>query len=234
LLASVRVAYKLENVSFQRTSKEPEQVIANNPAPAKPGNPAPAPPAAGGSGTASAAAALKIEGDVYAFVEEAVKAKRFADVDIRGFTLNKQTYRDICDKGVLIGFRVGFGKFTNNDIVKSLQPIYQLKSGKKYGKWIGPVPPVVGATVQAKAGYVVSGLSVRSALSIDAITITFAKLGKEGLDMTDTYESKPIGGNGGRPAMIGGNGQLFVGVTGHLGNDGAPSSLGLVAVTPKD
>jgi predicted Zn finger-like uncharacterized protein len=234
VLASVRIAYTLKNVSFQQTSKEPEAAVADNPAPAKPGNPAPAGPAPGGSGNASAAAALKIDGDVYAFVEEAVKDKRLADVDVRGFTLSKDTYRDVSDKGVLIGFRVGFGKFAANDIVKSFQPIYQTKSGKKYGKWIGPVPPAVGATVQAKHGYVVSGLSVRSALSIDAITITFAKLGKDGLDMTDTYESKPIGGNGGRPAMIGGNGQLFVGVTGHLGGDGAPCSLGLVAVTPKD
>jgi S1-C subfamily serine protease len=234
VLASIRVAYTLKNVSFQRTSAEPEAAVADNPPPGKPSNPAPAPPAASGSGKASDAAALKFEGDVYAFVEDAVKAKRFADVDIRGFTLNRPTYRDVCDKGVLIGFQVGLGKFVNNDIVKSFRPIYQTKSGAKFGKWIGPVPPAPIVTVKAKPGYVVSGLSVRTALSIDAITITFAKLDKDGLDMSDTYESKMTGGNGGQPAMIGGNGQLFVGVTGHLGNDGAPCSLGLVAVTPKD
>ncbi len=234
VLASIRVAYKLQNVSFQQISKEPEQAVADNPAPDNPANPARARPAEAASGIAAAAAALKIEGDVYTFIGEAVKAKRLADVDIRGFTLNRQIYRDVCDKGVLIGFQLGFGKFANNDIVKSFRPIYQTKSGAKFGKWIGPVPPAPIVTVKAKPGYVVSGLSVQTALSINAITITFAKLGKDGLDMSDTYESKPIGGTGGRPAMIGGNGQLFVGVTGHLGNDGAPSSLGLVAVLPKD
>jgi S1-C subfamily serine protease len=234
VIASTRLTYKLDNVPLQRISTEPDQAVADKPAPANPDNPAPAPPAAGGSGNASAAAALKIDGDVYAFVGEAVQAKRLADVDIRGFTLNRQTYRDVCDKGILIGFQVGFGKFVNNDIVKSFRPIYQTKNGAKFGKWIGPVPPAPIVTVKAKPGYVVSGLSVRTALSINAITITFAKLGKDGLDMSDTYESKPIGGTGGRPAMIGGNGQLFVGVTGHLDNDGAPSSLGLVAVLPKD
>jgi predicted Zn finger-like uncharacterized protein len=229
-IASTRVTYSLKNVALRRTSTEPQEAVAENPP--KPANPAPASPPKEDSGNDSAAA-LKISGDVYAFVEEAVREKRLADVDIRGFTLNKSTYRDVCDKGVLIGFQMGLGKFVNKDVVKSLRPIFLTKSGAKFGKWIGQVPPAA-ITIKAKPGYVVSGLSVRTSLSIDAITITFAKLGKDGLDLSDTYESKMTGGNAGRPAMIGGKGALFVGVTGHLGNDGSPCSLGLVAVLPKD
>jgi hypothetical protein len=182
----------------------------------------------------SSPAATKFSGDVFTFVEGAIREKRLTDVDIRGFTLHKNTYRDIYDKGgLLIGFQVGLGKFTNNDIVNAFRPIFLTKNGEKFGAWHGPAPasPI---TVKAKRGYVVSGLSVRTALAIDGLTITFAKLDKDGLDLSDTYNSQPVGGNGGRVASIGGQGAIFVGVTGHLGPDGSPSSLGLVAVLPKE
>ncbi|HTU18065.1 MAG TPA: trypsin-like peptidase domain-containing protein [Gemmataceae bacterium] len=231
VIASTRLTYKLENVPLRRTSAEPEQAVAGNPA--NPANPASPPLAAGGSGKGKAVA-LKFSGNVFSFIEEAVREKRLADVDIRGFTLNKNIYRDVPDKGgILIGFQVGLGKFVNNDIVKSFRPIFQTKSGVKLGNWQGPIP-AVPITIKAKPGYVVSALSVRTALSIDAITVTFAKLGKDGLDLDDTYNSKTIGGNGGQLSSIGGTGALFVGITGHQGRDGAPSSLGLVAVLPKD
>jgi hypothetical protein len=226
-IVSGRLGYKLKNVPLRRTAAEPEMADGN------PAAPAPATPAAGGKAKSSPAG-LKISGDVYSFVEEAVRDKRLADVDIRGFTLHKNTYRDVCEEGgVLIGFQVGLGKFTNNDIVKSLRPIYLTKKGEKFGNWQGPAP-AAPVTIKAKPGYVVSSIIVRSALALDALTLTFAKLGKEGLDLSDTYNSEQVGGNGGRPAEVSGKGALFVGVTGHLGADGAPSSLGLVAVLPKN
>ena len=89
-------------------------------------------------------------------------------------------------------------------------------------------------TVKAKPGYVVSAISVRTALSLDSLRLTFAKLGKDGLDLSDTYNSEQVGGNGGRPSEIDGKGALFVGATGHIGPDKSPSSLGLVAVLPKN
>lgn len=235
-IASGRITYTLKNVSLRRTAAEPQEAVADKPAPAAPATPAPAapaPPAVADKGKGSPAA-TKFSGDVFAFVEEAIREKRLTDVDIRGFTLHQNTYRDIYAKGgLLIGFQVGLGKFVNNDIVKSFRPIFLTKSGEKFGAWHGPASasPI---TVKAKRGYVVSGLSVRTALAIDGFTITFAKLDKDSLDLSDTYESKQIGGNGGRPASIGGQGAIFVGVTGHLGPDGSPSSLGLVSVLPKE
>lgn len=233
VIASGRITYSLKNVALRHTAAEPEEPpVANNPpAPAARGNPAPAAP---GGGSKAAVGALKFSGDVFSFVEEAVRAKRLTDVDIRGFTLHKDTYRDVPERGgLLIGFQVGLGKFVNNDIVKSFRPIFLTKSGERFGSWHGPVP-AAPITLKAKRGYVVSALTVRAALSLDAITITFAKLGKDGLDLSDTYTSQTAGGNGGRPFSVGGQGALFVGVTGHVTNDGAPSSLGLVAVLPKD
>jgi len=230
-IASSRITYTLKNVALRRIAAEPQEAVADKPAPPAPA--APALPAEANSGKA-APAATKFSGDVFAFVDEAIREKRLTDVDIRGFTLHKNTYRDIYAKGgLLIGFQVGLGKFVNNDIVKSFRPIFLTKNGEKFGAWHGPVP-TAPVTVKAKRGYVVSGLSVRTALAIDAITVTFAKLDKDGLDLNDTYNSQPVGGNGGQPASIGGQGAMFVGVTGNLGPDGSPSSLGLVAVLPKD
>lgn len=224
-VASGRMGYTLKNVALRRTAAEPETAVAGNP-----GNP---PSGAGGGGKGSPAA-LKITGDVFSFVAEAARENRLTDVDIRGFTLSKNTYRDICaEGGVLIGFQFGLGKFVNNDIVKSVRPIFLTKNGEQFGQWHGPVP-AAPITVKAKPGYVVSEVSVRSALSLDALRLTFAKLGKEGLDLRDNYNGESVGGNGGQPSMIDGKGALFVGVTGHLGGDGAPCSLGLVAVLPKN
>ncbi len=228
-VVSVRLAYDLKNVPLRRTAAEPEMAPpADNPA-----NPPP-PPQAGGAPAKGSPAALKFSGDVFDFVQEAVRDKRLADVDIRGFTLSQSTYRDVCEEGgVLIGFQVGLGKFVNNDIVTSVRPIFRTKDGEKFGKWQGPAP-ATPLTVKAKPGYVVSGISMRTALSIDGFTLTFAKLGADGLDLSDTYNSEPAGGNGGNPSSIGGNGALFVGATGHLGKTGSPCSLGLVAVLPKE
>jgi S1-C subfamily serine protease len=226
-LASVRIVYNLTNVALRRTAAEPEMAPpAGNPA-----NPA-APPPPGGVPAKGSPAALKVSGDVFAFVQEAIRDKRLTDVDIRGLT-TQTTYRDVCEEGgVLVGFEVGLGKFLSNDIVNALRPIFRTKDGEKFGKWQGPVP-AVPFTVKAKPGYVVSGMSMRTALAIDGFTLTFAKLGANGLDLSDTYKSEQVGGNGGGSSSIGGNGALFVGATGHL-NKGSPCSLGLVAVLPKE
>jgi S1-C subfamily serine protease len=226
-LASVRMVYNLTNVALRRTAAEPEMAPpADNPA-----NPA-APPPPGGVPAKGSPTALKVSGDVFAFVQEAIRDKRLTDVDIRGLT-TQTTYRDVCEEGgVLVGFEVGLGKFLSNDIVNALRPIFRTKDGEKFGKWQGPVP-AAPFTVKAKPGYVVSGMSMRTALAIDGFTLTFAKLGANGLDLSDTYKSEQVGGNGGGPSSIGGNGALFVGATGHL-NNGSPCSLGLVALLPKE
>jgi S1-C subfamily serine protease len=238
-VVSLNVTFALGNISLDRKSAVPEDNPGDGPAipglPPAPANPArpgrPGRPAMGGG--QGAADALRFTGDVYSFVQTAVQENRLTDVDIRGFTLGKDHYRDVCEEGgVLIGFQVGLGKFVNNEVLKSWRPIYRTKNGEKFGRWQGKVPtsPV---TVKARDGYVVSGILVRSGLGIDAITLTFAKLGTDKLDLNDTYNSQQIGGNGGGVSTIGGKGALFVGVTGNLSHDKSPCSLGLVAVLPK-
>jgi hypothetical protein len=217
-VVSRRVGYTLQNVALKRGSSSDDGIAAGGP---------------GKEAPRGVAGAIRWTGDVHAFVQTAVQENRFTDVDVRGFTLGMDRYRDVAEEGgVLIGFQFGMGKFVNNDIIKSIRPIFRTRDGEKFGKWHGAVP-ARPKTVKARDGYVVSGLSVRTALALDAMTVRFARLGKEGLDLTDTYESETIGGPGGRPATIGGKGALFVGVTGHLGGDKSPCSIGLVAVLPK-
>jgi regulation of enolase protein 1 (concanavalin A-like superfamily) len=171
-----------------------------------------------------------IPGELFPFIETAVKEKRTKDVDIVGFKASKELYRDVpAEGGVLIGFEVGLGKFGTNDVVDSLRPIYLTKDGEKKGEWYGKVPdkPI---EVKAKAGYVVGGLTVRAALVMDGFSVMFVKLDKNQLDLKDTYQSDWVGGPGGRQAAVGGKGDIFVGVTGHLNDKKSPVSIGLVTV----
>jgi S1-C subfamily serine protease len=217
-VVSRRIGYSLGNVALRRESKTGVDIVRGNPAPG------------GGKGSPDA---IRFSGDVFAFVGAAVQENRLTDVDIRGFQIGKDRYRDVPDEGgILIGFQVGEGKFFDKVVLKSWRPIFLTKKGEQFGKWQGAVP-ARPTTVKAKSGYVVSGMSVRTALGLDALTLTFARLGKDGLDLSDTYTSDTIGGTGGSPATIGGKGALFVGVTGHLSNDKSPCSLGLVAVVAK-
>jgi hypothetical protein len=180
----------------------------------------------------AAAAGIKITGDVFAFVQEAVKDKRLAEVDVQGFKVVPERYRHTLEEGgLLIGFEVGYGKFLDNVTINALRPIYRTKDGEKMGPWHGPVP-ASPATFKAKAGYVVGSMTIRTALAIDGFSMTFVKLANDGLDSKENYNSDWVGGMGGNPALIGGQGALFVGITGHINNQ-VPCSLGLLAVTPK-
>jgi hypothetical protein len=218
-VGSGAVGYTLKNVALRRVSAAAGDLPAGDP-PKRVGKASPD--------------AIKFSGDVFSFVQAAVQENRLTGVDVRGFQLGKDRYRDVPDEGgVLIGFQVGLGKFVNRAVIKSWRPIFLTKTGEKFGKWQGQAP-ATPTTVKAKPGYVVSGMSVRTSLGLDALSLTFAKLGKDGLDLTDTYQSESIGGTGGSPGSIGGKGALFVGVTGHLGNEKSPCSLGLVAVLPKE
>ncbi len=199
-------------------------------APTSPG----APPKAGGDNSIKA---FTFTGDVYDFVREAIRENRFTDIDIRGFTLgktDKDRYRLAHeDGGVLIGLQVSLGRFVNNVVVKSWRPIFMTKKGEKFGKWLGRLhaPPI---TVKAKAGYVVSGMSIRTGLGVDGFNLTYARLGNTSLYIKDTYDSPFIGGTGGSPSSIGGKGNLFIGVTGFLSSDRSPCALGLIAALPKE
>jgi hypothetical protein len=174
----------------------------------------------------------KLPDALAAIVQAAVTDNRLADVDIRGFRLGTK-YREVAtDAGVLIGLQVGLEELGGG--VSALRPIFLTSKGEQFGKWVGKVP-ASPTTIKAKVGYALSGISIRTGTHIDGFTVTFAKLGKDSLDLSDTYTSAAVGGEGGTEATIGGKGALFVGITGlqGRGRNPRPCSLGMVAVQPK-
>ncbi len=77
-------------------------------------------------------------------------------------------------------------------------------------------------------------MSIRTGVALFGFTLTFAKLGTDRLDLADKYDSELVGDSKiGALSSIGGKGNLFVGITGHLDRDKTPCSLGLVAVQAK-
>jgi hypothetical protein len=222
--------YNLSNVAMLRISATPDDKSDDDVT--KGDGKGAAPPARRGGGPAEA---IRITGDVFAFIENAQSEGRLTDVDVRGYTrgkFDKDRFRDLpAEGGVLIGFQFGLGKLVDQTVIKSLRPIYRTRDGEKFGKWYGK-PPSEPVTVKAKPDYVVSGMSVRTSLGVDGLKITFARLTKSGIDLADNYTSRHIGGETGTLAAIGGKGQLFVGVAGYLSPNGSPCALGLVAVLP--
>ncbi len=173
-VVSRRITYTLSKVALRKTSANPGDLTGGD--------------SSKGGGNSSANA-IKFTGNVHEFVQSAVQENRLADIDIRGFTLGSK-YRDVSSEGgVLIGFQAGLGIFGQ---VGSLRPIFLTKKGEQFGKWQGK-PPTNPITVKAKEGYVVSGMSIRTSTAIDNIIVTFAKLGKDGIDLSDTYKSDAVG-----------------------------------------
>jgi predicted Zn finger-like uncharacterized protein len=170
-----------------------------------------------------------IPGDTYVYIQQCVQDKRLSDVDVRGFQTNRPFREAPALGAILIGFQVGLTKFIDNDVIDALRPIYLTRNGEVMGQWFGkqPANPI---TVKAKAGYVVSAINIRTGLLIDGFSLKFARLGQGQLQLDDNYESGWVGGPGGGPDTIGGNGLLFVGVCGSLNDGGAPCALGLITV----
>jgi hypothetical protein len=174
-----------------------------------------------------------LPGDPYDYFQKCVREGKLTDVGSRG----RQTlmgFREVPEEGaILIGFNVGLGKFGNNDIVGALQPVYLTRNGEKLGAWYGK-PPANDrlVTVRAKPGYAVSGIGLRSGLLIDAIAVEIARLelAQGRLDRNDILSTKLIGGPGGNPTILSGNGAVIVGVYGHQDEQGTPCSLGLITV----
>jgi S1-C subfamily serine protease len=118
------------------------------------------------------------------------------------------------DNGVLIGLELGLQKFFDYDIIRSVRPIFRNSKGEEVkGTQVGTDLSRV-VTIKAKDGYAIGGLMVRSGLGIDAIVATYMRVNGDRLDPNDSYQSDHIGGKGGGPALLGGDGSLIVGIIG--------------------
>ncbi|HEX4607276.1 MAG TPA: hypothetical protein VH092_03645 [Urbifossiella sp.] len=128
--------------------------------------------------------------------------------------------------GVLVGFNIGLGPSVGGESVFSIRPVFRVPAvGLVPGEEVGNPPRTtaknaprsrVTRTVEerAKDGYAVSGWTVRAGLWIDAVRVSYARVGGAKLDLTDTYTGDWVGGKGGQEATADTGGRLAVGIAG--------------------
>ena len=129
---------------------------------------------------------------------------------------------------MLTGFTVGLGKFVGKPVIHSLQPIYTTATGETSGTQHGTFDNGQ-IEVKAKPGYAVAGLTVKTGLGLDGMSVTFMRWDGQKLDPADSYTSDWIGGKGGgRETPIGGDGTPVRGVSGRLNQRGVVAGVGLI------
>ncbi len=159
------------------------------------------------------------------FAGQVVKAKTAGRSKEVGFTLGKTEFWIAPEEGgVLIGFDVSIGTF--NKIV-GLRPIFHTASGKVPGPLVGSATSK-NARFVARDGYAVGGLSVRSGIGIDGLSITFFEMGEKGLNSANQYSTNWLGGghSSRSPTVLGGDGSPIIGIYGH--RDAKIMGLGVV------
>ncbi len=184
-------------------------------------------------GTAGAVKA--IPGDVHAFIELAAKQNQVSEAALLGRAEGRQ-FREIPPEGaVLLGVQTCEALSGKAKAIHGVRAIYRTRSGEKFGAWHGKAPSGAGeiVTIRARAGYAVSGMSVRHSQAIDGISMAFRKLDNGRLDEKEAYKVGWIGSPaGGTVSSTDGEGVFYVGITGHVNPGGHTCSLGLITVLP--
>lgn len=166
-----------------------------------------------------------------AIVRRAVSQQNYNATAIQGGAFAQLPYSDICSDGILIGFRIGLGKFFNNDVIKSIQPIYLTPAGEQFGNSLGG-----GAyntfDIKAPEGYAIGAITIRGGGGLDAVTMTVMRITPTGLDQNDERISQRIGGPGGGEAEFDGKGCPAIGITGRIDPKGQWLGLGMVFLNP--
>jgi S1-C subfamily serine protease len=133
--------------------------------------------------------------------------------------------------GALVGLELGLGKRGAGAVVKSVRAVFHVGDKETTGEWHGPTgAEVVTETVRVvgKPGYAVGGLSVRTGLGLNGLSVTFMKVADGRLDPKDSYESEWIGTNTGLgPVKLGGTGEAALGLIGKS-NPNTASGIGLL------
>ncbi|HEV3262239.1 MAG TPA: hypothetical protein VG013_35630, partial [Gemmataceae bacterium] len=166
--------------------------------------------------------------ELFTKIHDAVKQRAVTKTAVHGGAFDPE-FTDIPTTGaLLVGFEVGLGQFVNNDVIKSIRPIWLTAKGVKRGKLYGPPLPRV-VTLKAKRGYAVGEVTVKTGLGLDGLSVTFMQVDDDLLNPDESYESKWVGGmGGGGPTPLGAKGGLVVGIAGKGKKSDGLSGLGLV------
>ena len=160
-------------------------------------------------------------------VHSAVVGYSFQATPIQGGAFAQIPFQDLSGNGVLVGFRVGLGKFLGNDIIQFLQPIYLTPAGERLGEGYGTETITIQETI-APVGYAVGAVDIHGGGGLDSMTLTYMRIEGESLDPSDAYITARIGGSGGGEAYLGGDGTPIIGISGRYSGDGKYLGIGLI------
>jgi hypothetical protein len=196
------------------------------------------------AGRAAAGDAYDEAQPLFAAAKDAVAHGRLTQSKLQGFNLGKVPFAEAPDDGgALIGFDIGVGRFINIDNIYALRAVYMTRLGDvtmddrglfhdKHlpKKKVVKTQVVETVHVRAKPGYAVGGVTVRSGLNINGLSVTFMRIKGRRLDPNQSYESEWVGDRtGGGEAYLGGDGAPAVGVFGCQ-DDEKVTALGLVFI----
>jgi hypothetical protein len=181
-----------------------------------------------------------------AAIRTAVASGHITNTRVLGFHDSRRPYNEMSQAGVLVGFDLGVGKFFNIETVYALRAIYRTAHGERYLQDHGLFTSQPGpgnrliktrvlrtVRVKARSGFAVGGLTVRSGLNLNGLSVTFMRINGTRLEPQHAYTSEWVGDRtGGGEAYIGSNGEPVVGLMGSQDQDHI-MSVGLIfANTP--
>src|SRR5436305_4476067 len=147
-------------------------------------------PAAAALLLAGSATAADAPAPLFDSTHAAVTDGRVEKSRLLGVGGGSESFRETPHGGaVLVGFDVSLGKWLSTELVYGVEPLYLTSLGvtvstKSYGIFPRNLPPAPLARdvkprltrvvrVKAKPGYAVGGLTVRSGLLMDGVSVTF-------------------------------------------------------------
>jgi serine/threonine protein kinase len=169
--------------------------------------------------------------DLFADIRAAIKENRLTTSEVYGAFVGKNLVPDVPPDGaLLIGFKVGIGRFFNAKYIGSVQPIYLTPQGELLGTRRGKEPGLV-LEYKAKKGFAVGAVKIRPGfLAIEDMQITYMPIRMKSLDRNQPTDSEWIAGNGPKDEKtITGDGAPAVGIIARE-NEGGLTGLGLVFV----
>src|ERR1700722_2113203 len=159
------------------------------------------------AGRAAAGDAIDEAQPLFAAAKDAVAHGRLTQSNLQGFNLGKAPFNEAPDEGgALIGFDVGVGRFINIENIYALRAVYLTRLGDVTMNDRGffhhkhllknkviKTKVVETVHVRAKPGYAVGGVTLRSGLNINGLSVTFMRIQGRRLDPNQSYESKWVG-----------------------------------------
>jgi len=151
---------------------------------------------------------------------------------IGGGGFSPTPFEDVSPNGILIGLRLGVGKFNDMDVFKYVQPIYLTHTGELCGKGYGRSTYRV-AELEAPAGYAIGTIRACSGMGFDSISIDYMRIENGRLNPQQIKRTPTIGTKHGNETTFGGDGTPMIGICGREDDRGDFLGFGVVYLQAK-